>query len=316
MRKYALPVTLALALSAVAMPGAAQRRGRRPPAAAAPAAPTEPPESPAIANELRGIAWGATHEQVITYWREQIRQRYLPQMRGLGLIEQDRLLAQRDAEVTAIQNSYVVFNGALNQRRWDSSFVGDEYLHNNNESMLVREDPTNGTREFYFFFQDRLWKRFQARRVPQGMNFEAFAASLDGIFGNGLRLPRSANAGDVFLVWQDATTRLRVFDQSTFHSVFCLVYEQRELAAHMSSLREQIRAREEAARQTQRVEPTGPQVEDRNEDVVDRITGQTRRTQTAPSAAPSAGPSAAPRDSGAAADAAAPPPGYDGLRGI
>jgi hypothetical protein len=39
--------------------------------------------------------------------------------------------------------------------------VGEEYTHNNNESMLVYEDA-QGNREFFFFINDRLWKRGSA----------------------------------------------------------------------------------------------------------------------------------------------------------
>lgn len=302
MRKNVLMlVALSVAglVSSASHDAGAQRRRRARPAPVAPAAPTEPPESPAIDGEIAGIEWGANHEQVIAYWRDQARQRYQPQLRGLGLIEQDRLLAQRDAEVAAIANSYIVFNGQQNQRRWDSTFIGEEFLHNNNESMLAREDLQSGTREFFFFINDRLWKRFQARRVPPGgLDFATFAASLEGLFGPGLHRPREgagAVSGQEVVLWQSGRTRLRVFDQSQFHSVFCLVYEEKVLADHMAEVRRERAEREAAARRQTQDTNQGAPVEDRNEDVVDRITGQSRATPSAaPSGAPSAGPSARP----------------------
>ncbi|MBN8463251.1 MAG: hypothetical protein J0M01_10620 [Dechloromonas sp.] len=195
------------------------------------------------------------------------------------------LRAQRDAEVAAIANSYIVFNGQQNQRRWDSTFIGEEFLHNNNESMLAREDLQSGTREFFFFINDRLWKRFQARRVPPGgLDFATFAASLEGLFGPGLHRPREgagAVSGQEVVLWQSGRTRLRVFDQSQFHSVFCLVYEEKVLADHMAEVRRERAEREAAARRQTQDTNQGAPVEDRNEDVVDRITGQSRATPSA-----------------------------------
>jgi hypothetical protein len=271
--------------SVFAVSGEAQRRGRRPPAQ--PAQPTEPPTSPRIAEELGAIQWGWTREQVIEHQRRVATAQYLPLLKNKGQVEQDRLMQERDALIANLRRSYVQFNGSVPQRRWDTSFVGGEYTHNNNESMLVYENPRSGDREFYFFFNDRLWKRFQARTVPRGSNldFATFSQSLDGLFGApGLRRMRTDQADRVESVqWQDATTRLRVVDQSTFYGAFCLVYEDKSVLGRLSELRRNQPAKVETATPTTLPGQTvmGNVEGDLNTDVVDRITGKLRRVQTA-----------------------------------
>jgi hypothetical protein len=154
-------VTSAVALSGVSQPRRPPRGPRRPPAAAVVA---EPPVSPRIAQELGTLRWGINHEQVIEYFRQMIRASYAPRMRNLGQVEQYRMVEQRDVEIRAVERTYVAFDGVPAHRRWDTSFIGEEYTHNNNESMLVYEDR-RGNREFFFFINDRLWKRVQARNT-------------------------------------------------------------------------------------------------------------------------------------------------------
>jgi len=279
-RKYV--VVLSAVLSVCSVAGVAESRRRVRPIT--PTAPQQPPTSVHIAEELGDIMWGWNKDQVVEYFRRTIGLRYQPQLRGLGQIEQDRLLQNRDREIQTIQNSFVQFNGQLAQRRWDSSFIGEEYTQNNRESMLVVEDRQTGNREFFFFIQDKLWKRFQARALPPGANidFSTFVAGLEALFGPGLRSMRP-DAPDQLLTisWQDTGTRLRVLDHSAFFNSYCLVYEDRNTLARLAELRPNASVR----RPTVNV-ATGPRdfdphqgmvAEDPNQDIVDRITAQMRR---------------------------------------
>lgn len=258
-------------------------RGRTPPAVAQP---TEPPNSERIAAELGTVQWGWTHEQVVDYHRRALVAQFLPLLKNKGQVEQDRLMQERDAIVQSLRRSYLLLNGTVPQRRWDTSFVGGEYTHNNNESLMVYENPRTGDREFYFFFNDHLWKRFQARNVPRGTNldFATFVGSLDGLFGsNGLRRMRQDQPDRIEAVfWQDATTRLRVVDFSTFYGSFGLVYEDKSILGRLSELRRNAPAKvENATPSTLATDTVVGNVEaDNNGDIVDRMTGKMRRVQS------------------------------------
>jgi hypothetical protein len=290
MRRF-LQVSFVLFTAGVfAVSAEAQRRGRgrgRVDNSAAVVQPTEPPMSARIAEELGAIQWGWSHEQVLDYYRRALVAQYLPLLKNKGQVEQDRLIQERDAILQNIRRSYLLLNGTPAQRRWDTSFVGGEYTHNNNESMMVYENPRTGDREFFFFFNDRLWKRVQAKAIPRGvrLDFETFVGSLDGLFGvPGLRRMRQDQPDRIEAVlWQDATTRLRVVDQSTFYGAFCLIYEDKSVLARLSELRRNVPTKVESPMPTTLAGDivVGNVENDPNADIVDRITGKIRRVQSA-----------------------------------
>ena len=284
-------VTSAVALSGVSQPRRPPRAPRRPPAALV----AEPPISPRIAQELGTLRWGINHEQVLEYFRQTIRASYAPRMRNLGQVEQYRLVERRDAEVRVVERTYVEFDGTPARRRWDTSFIGDEYTHNNNEAMLVYED-NRGNREFFFFINDRLWKRVQARNTAGAhINLDDFTTQLETIFGAGRRVMDGARLRTV--EWRDDTTRLHIVDATTFYNAFCLIYEESATVAQLPTLRRNVTARptRTAVAATPSTPETGHTTGDAHADIVDRITGKIRRVQNS--------------DAGAAASAAIRPGG-------
>jgi hypothetical protein len=307
---------VAFTASVFALSSVAQRRGRgHGRGHAGSTASGVPPHSNQIAQELGGIQWGATHDQVVEYFARTITARYQPLLRNKGQVEQDRLIQDRDHEIAQVRGSYVTFNGAANQRRWDTSFIGSEYTHNNGETMLMREDPQSGSREFFFFFNDRLWKRFQARNIPaspsgQRIEFATFASSLEQLFGRGLHRMAEGSADQLASVeWQDDQTRLRVVDNSTFYNSFGLIYEERATLNRLADLRRNAPTKTTTST-TARLNPAEPVVGnvegDPNADIVDRITGKMRRVQDGPAGGSGARPGATPA-AGSSTPAPAPP---------
>ncbi len=311
-------VTSAVALTGASQPRRPPRGPRRPPAAVVPA---EPPVSPRIAQELGALRWGINHEQVMESFRQSIRASYAPRMRNLGTVEQYRMVELRDAEIRAIERTYVEFDGATPHRRWDTSFIGEEYTHNNNESMLVYED-TRGNREFFFFINDRLWKRVQARNTAGArINFDDFATQLETIFGSGRRVMDGPRLRTI--EWRDDTSRLHIVDATTFYNAFCLVYEESATVAQLTTLRRNVpvRTTRTATVANNALPETGNTTGDANADIVDRITGKIRRVQTSDAGAAASANIPAPSGTGVrpgAADAGPgrPPPDEDPLGGL
>ena len=289
MRKVLMVFFVGFTASVFAVSSVAQRRGRG--ARARVAAQAGPPSSPQIAQELGAVTWGMNHEQVVEYYRRAITARYTPLLRNKGQVEQDRLMQDRDREIQSVRGSYLQFNGAPAQRRWDTSFIGPEYTHNNNESMLVFEDQQTGNREFYFFINDRLWKRFQARAVPRGsgLDYATFVGRLETLFGRGLHINDPEHPDRLMTVaWQNDDTRLHLVDNSTFYNAFCLIYEDRATLARLADLRHNMPVKQQAVARasTEAGQPAVGNAEaDQNSDIVDRITGKMRRTQEAAPAA-------------------------------
>ena len=301
MRKLLAVGLVSFVTSAVALTGASQPRratgGLRRPVVVVVA---EPPISPRIAQELGTLRWSINHEQVLEYFRQAIRASYAPRMRNLGQVEQYRLVEQRDAEIRAVERTYVEFDGTLPHRRWDTSFVGDEYTQNNNESMLVYED-NRGNREFFLFINDRLWKRVQARNTAGArINLDDFATQLETIFGAGRRVMAGARPRTV--EGRDDPSRLHIIDATTFYNAFCLIYEESATVAQLPTLRRNVatRATRTTSTASAAVPETGNTTGDANSDIVDRITGKIRRVQNADAGAAASASVRAPTRGGAA----------------
>ena len=294
MKKFALIAlatftTTVFAVSGLTQPRRPPARGPRRPAVTAPA---EPPMSERIAQELGAFRWGMTHEQVLEVFRTQFRNAYAPRMKNLGQVEQYRLIDERQREIRTLERSYVVFDGAQEHRQWDSSFIANEFTHNNNESMLVYQDE-RGNREFFLFINDRLWKRVQARNTNGArIQYDDFAAQLEALFGPGRRIQNGTRLDTV--EWRDATTKLHTSDQTTFFSAFCLIYEETATLAQIATLR--VNAPTKVVRRSavnlDLPQATAGSVEGApSTNVVDRITGKIRVVENA--------------DAGAAASASA-----------
>jgi hypothetical protein len=280
-RKFALVGIMTFASSLFGIEALTQpRRPRRPPVAA-PAPVDEPPTSNRIAQELQPLRWGITHEQVLEFFRLRVRAEYAPRAKNLGQIELFRLNSERDRDIRRIEQTYVVFDGDRTHRAWDQSLVGEEYTHNNNESMLVYADA-QGNREFFFFINDRLWKRARERRLVGSRDtFAQFADQLDALFGAGRRRMNGARLD--FVDWRDETSHLRVHDQRTFYDLFLFVYEDLGTLSNLATLRRNVPTKNvRAAGPADMAQPEVGNVSgDPNADIVDRITGKIRRVSSA-----------------------------------
>lgn len=282
MRKLSLVALVTFTTTVFAVTGLTQPRRPAPtpraPLRRGPAAPSnDPPVSDRIAAELAPLRWGMSHDEVLTHFRTVLRASFLPRLKNVGQVEQYRILEERRQAERRLTDTYTVFDGTTEHRRWDSSFVGDEYTHNNNESMLVYEDA-RGNREFFFFINDRLWKRVQARNTNGArIRFDDFATQLEALFGPGRRVLNGTALQTV--QWRDASTALRLADYTTFFSAFCLIYEESATVAQLPTLRlngPTKVARRSAVTLDLATPNTGAVTSDNAVNITDRITGKIR----------------------------------------
>jgi hypothetical protein len=309
MRKLSLIALVTFTTTVFAVSGLTQTRRpvvRRPIARRGAAQSAEPPMSDRIAQELAPLRWGMSHEELLNHYRQQIRASYVPRMKNLGQVEQYRLLDERQREIRRLDQNYIPFDGAQEHRRWDSSFIGEEYTHNNNESMLLVEDA-RGNREFFFFINDRLWKRVQARNTNGArIQFDDFATQLEALFGPGRRVMNGTTLQTV--QWRDASTAMRLADYTTFFSAFCLIYEESATVAQLATLR--LNAPTKVARRSAvtldlATPNTGAVTGDNSANITDRITGKMRVLENVDAGA------AAAASAGTARTGAARAPGAD-----
>lgn len=300
---------------------AQRRRGRRARPAAA-VVPQEAPMSEAISPAMGDLHWGMTKAEVFTYFQGQIRERFRPQLaKATGAIEEDRLRAEMGDELRRLRESEVCFNG--NRTGWDASFIRDEFTHNNGECILVHNDANS--QNFYFFISGKLWKWYKAFNadVFQGQDFAQFSQALQTRYGAARQASGELTAGSgrrQWLEWQDATSRLRAIDQTSFYGFFCLVFEEKATVTNLPTLRRNAPPPRDGhhalvdAVTSGEGETANP---DANPDIVDRITGNIRNRQDAPAAQPGT-PGARPgtRPATTPPPATRRPPGGDPLSGI
>ena len=173
------------ALVFASTPSQARRRRHR---RRARASEQEPKANTAAIRKLMGpFKFGMTHRQVLNILIKEIRDEYIPKIRkARGDFElQDRLRREMKREIYKVKKSYVVFRGQ--KTPWDGSVVDDQFVHNNDESMLVRMEKDQ--QRFFFFWHDRLYKILIAFNADhpkyKGLTFEKFVAVLIKAYGQG-----------------------------------------------------------------------------------------------------------------------------------
>jgi hypothetical protein len=250
----------------------AQRRRRRPPTKQA----QNVGYSAEITKTLGDLRWGMTPDQVKAYFEKATRERYRPLIaKAPGAIEEDRIRTKLNNELDKLRRSYVRFTGQ--NTGWEVSFVGDEFTHNNGESLLVVND--DHTQTFYFFIADRLWKRFVAFNADQfaGLSFPDFKQRIEARYGPAQVLEQTneetGRARIAGVQWHDDTSYMRAVDNTQFYGVFCLVFSEKATQDNLAGLRRNPSRRPE--RRNAMIDAvTSGGTSNANSDVVDRLTGR------------------------------------------
>ncbi len=187
MRRPYYPKLMALVLSGAVLSTASLATARRRRRARRPEQEQQSRTAAAIRKLAGPFKWGMSHRQVLKILLREVREEYVPKIRkARGNFElQDRLRREMRRELAKVKNSYVVFRGQ--KTPWDGSVVADEFVHNNDESMLVRMERDQ--QRFFFFWHDRLYKILIAFNADhpkyKGLTFEKFVSVLIRAYGQG-----------------------------------------------------------------------------------------------------------------------------------
>src|SRR5262249_17963203 len=151
---------------------------------------------------------------------------------------EDRVRAEMNEKVRTVRESYFTFDGTISG--YDSSFLREEFTHNNQESMMRVQNQDSD--DYYFFIQGKLWKLYRAfhTRVFAGVDFDGFATALEARYGNAERRQGTLTEGGhetQWLEWQNEKTRARAVDNNAFYGFYCLVFEDLGTVARLDQLR-------------------------------------------------------------------------------
>ena len=240
--------------------------------------------SSAIGDAMGDVRWGWTRSRVLRHHRQRIQEAYRPLIaKASDAIEEDNLRHKMNREVEKIVESYVEFDGTTSG--YDSGFLRDEFAHNNSESMLRVNTPTS--EDYYFFYKNRLWKRYRALKasVFGDATFKEFGNALQGRYGRAKiqtkALPDGAELK--WYRWSDRRTSVRAIDNNPFYGLYCLVFEDQKKSNKLNKVRAANKAKPtKSTGIVDMVVQDGDEAKDDNADIADRISGEIRRKSPPP----------------------------------
>ncbi|HET6415449.1 MAG TPA: hypothetical protein VFG22_04085 [Polyangiales bacterium] len=232
----------------------------------------------ALEQSMGEIQWGWTPKQVYRHLKKNIESSYAePISKTTDAIEEDRLRHRMEEETSEIRDSYFEFDGTASA--YDSGYLKGEFTHQNGESLLrVR---TKTTQDYFFFINDRLWKRYRAfdASVFEGASFDEFGKALQQRYGkaqrkNGVLVPGAEPTQ--WYEWKEPRILARAVDNNEFYGFYCLILEDPKTVARLATLRKN-QPKEAVATDTLVDMVADESNGDQNADIADRITGEIRR---------------------------------------
>lgn len=279
MRRFGLTLLAVLLIPATAQFAAAAKGGKKGPEKVKGPAPIA---KAAEIKELKGeFTWGMTPQQVKEKLFAKIDENYKERMEKFRLdpANSDKIRAMVKADKDRINKSFVKFEGKT--PGWEVSIIDEEFVPNNNESMLVYQE--NKQKRYFFFQGESLFKMFIAfdREVVQGKKFVEFGEMMQSKFGRAQPVNRTVvlhgaktEVLDTYLWRSSEGDGLRLVDRSKFYDVYCLVVYDRSVADRQA----------EVKKNNANAVPKGSFVDsvitdknselDENDNVIDRITGK------------------------------------------
>jgi hypothetical protein len=179
-------------------------------------------------------------------------------------------------EIRQIRDSYFEFDGTPSA--YDSGYLKGEFTQNNGESLLrVR---TENTQDFFFFINDKLWKRYRAfdASVFEGATFDEFGQALQKRYGKAKKksgTPVPGSEPTRWFEWKEPRVHARAIDNNEFYGFYCLVLEDPKTVARLDQLRKN-KPTEGTSDKSVVDLVSNDAGEDQHADIADRITGEIR----------------------------------------
>lgn len=233
----------------------------------------------ALQSSMGEIQWGWTPKQLYQHLAKDIEKSYQKAIaKAPDAIEEDRLRHKMQEEKRRIRQSYFEFDGTPSA--YDAGFLKHEFTQNNGEALL--RVTTEQTQDYFFFINNRLWKRYRAfnASVFQGASFEDFGAALQKRYGpaklrRGQLVPGEAETE--WYAWTQPRVLGKALDNNEFYGFYCLVLEDPKTVAKLDKLRNNPQTASKQQSQSLVDLVADNDTGDDNADIADRISGKIRR---------------------------------------
>src|SRR5215470_5510835 len=276
MRRISLAaLSLVFASSALAAPGAKSKK-KEPPPKPVPAA-----NEKAVSELLGPWKWGMSVDEVLVALHKQLGERHAPELAKMtDVYAQTQVRKQIKDDVENVRKTLIKFEGQ--KTGWDVSIIEGEFLHGDNQSMMLyrEDDPSTGRQQqrFFFFRGGKLWKQFIAFNMEpyKGKTFADFRDAMESRYGKGAPIVKRGLDGRdhvVAVAWRSGGTYLRAIDLTQFYSNFCIAFSDDNVEKVEQATRDQRfpKTVPRAVVTDGKGEPE--KMLDPNADVIDRIVG-------------------------------------------
>jgi hypothetical protein len=241
------------------------------------------PSKDELAKIMGKYKWGMTPDDVVKIIADEANEKYTELVqKESDVYKQDQLRKQRDEEVEKFKASLVKFDGT--KTGWDTSIIDKEFVHKNDESMLVRWEKDQ--RRFLFFWNGKLYKQYIAFNAEhpafKGKSFDDFANLIQARFGQAeTKFGTMRTKDDVVvdhLEWPPSNDiSLWAIDQSSFYGNFCLKLTQASVMASLDQSRAgKVQKQVKGNALIDAVTAPNDNKNDPNDDIVDQIVGKKR----------------------------------------
>jgi hypothetical protein len=229
-----------------------------------------------ITKALQQLTWGMNHNELIKFLEGGIAERYQKLVAGArDAVEVQGLREREKKEKKELREAYVSFSGQ--RTGYEVTLLKDDFAHNNSETMLRSDEGS--VQRYYFFRYDKLWKLMVVYPSSDEAGFQRLVNQVKGHYGRPQKTNWETPYGGarrlVEAIWQDAKTQMTLEDKSALYSRFVMRFVSLEAGQEIQALHEQKREQKAQAK----TRPTTLDVDifaedDKVEDVVDQITGQ------------------------------------------
>jgi hypothetical protein len=236
-------------------------------------------------GELAGkFKWGMSPDEVEKVIADQLHAKYVDLIKKeQDVYKQDQLRQNERDDVQKVKDSLVKFDGvSVANKTWGTSIIQVEFAPRNDESMLTMWEPNQ--RRFLFFWHDKLYKQYIAFNADHpafaGKSFDDFAKIIQNRYGPAeMKFAQMRTKDDMkldHLEWPaSGEYQLFAVDQSEFYGNFCLVLFSPGTAKSVEASRtEHNTTVRHGSAVIDAVTTPEKQGNDRNEDIVDQITGK------------------------------------------
>ena len=180
------------------------------------AAAQEPLDPAKVDPTLKGLMFGSTKEQLVSFLKLRSANRYDSLIRGtLDVRDRDRFAREKADAVGAVGNDWVAFEGT--KTGWDASIIRGEFAHNTGEEMLhVKEGDTN----LYFFFTKGSF--YKLSRTGAARSVADMMTDLGRLYGAATTLKYQDEKTKTLVksaLWKTGLLRLALEDRTRMYQV-------------------------------------------------------------------------------------------------